>query len=291
MKTRDEIRDDLPLYALGALEPAERAAVEAALAAGDTELVGELSKWTELIGLVALEAPEAAPPDMRVKLLSRVRASAVSAPRSTKVARRRIAWSVPVVVAAAAVLALAGYREIGLRAERARSAETVRALERTLAVSRADLAESAATLAERQEDVETLRAALARTEGSPSISPQQGLHMVSLKDSTDAQPVEGKILLSPFSGRALFYAFNLPKVAPDKAYQLWWITDQAGAVPAAVFRADERGRGGVEAPTPGGMIRAAAVTVEAAGGAMKPNGPMVLLGTVPVPGEEFADRF
>ena len=66
----------------------------------------------------------------------------------------------------------------------------------------------------------------------------------------------------------------------DKTYELWWITEKDGPVQAGLFKPDERGLGRIEAtiPTDAGAIQAAAVTVEAAGGVPKPQGPMVLLG-------------
>ncbi len=287
MKTRDDIRDDLPLFALGALEPAERAAVQAALAGGDAELASELQEWTELIGLMAFETPAAAPPSVKARLLARVRADAAAAPRAAKLARRRIGWAIPLAAAATALLAIAGVGGMQLRSELARTQETVRVLERALAASKADLAERTEALARRDDDVGELRAALADDQASEPVRQQRGVQMVSLKQGSDERHPEGQVLFSPFSGRALFYAYNLPAIPSDKAYQLWWITDQSGAVPAAIFRSDGLGRGGVETQTPGGMIRAAAVTVEEEGGAVKPKGPMVLLGTLAAEDEEL----
>ena len=72
MTTRDDIRDDLPLYALGTLDAEERAAVEQALAE-DPALAAELREWSELVGLLALDAPDAAPPEVRNRLFARVK--------------------------------------------------------------------------------------------------------------------------------------------------------------------------------------------------------------------------
>lgn len=284
MKTRDDIRDDLPLYALGSLDPEDRAAVEAMLAE-DPALAAELREWAELVGLLALDAPDAAPgtaqapPDLRGRLLSRVRTPA-SAPPAAKVARRRISWQVPLAAAAALLLAVLGYREIGFRAERARNADTIAALQRAVTARDGDLETVRATLAERERDATSLRAALAAAQESLAVVQQRGLTMVSLKETKDSPPAEAHILLSPPSGRALFYAFGLPKVADDKVYELWWITEKAGPVRAAIFHPDAEGVGRVEAtlPADSGAIQAAAVTVEVAGGVAKPQGPMVLLG-------------
>jgi len=282
MKTRDEIRDDLPLYALGALDAEERAAVEVALA-GDAELARELREWTELVGLMALDAPDAAPPDSKAKLLARVHGDAAATAASRKVARRRLGgWMLPVAAAAAALLAIAGYREIGFRAERRRVAETFVALQHGLAEARGDLAKVSATLAQSQSDANSLRIALARAEEALAVVQQPNLQMVALKETRDAPPAVGHVLLSPPTGKALFYAFDLPPPPPDKVYELWWITEKDGPVRAAIFQPDARGVGHAEATMPAGSgaLQAAAVTVEAAGGMPKPQGPMVLLGAV-----------
>ncbi|MDX2170143.1 MAG: hypothetical protein SF182_23935, partial [Deltaproteobacteria bacterium] len=100
MKSRDEIRDDLPLYALDALDADERAVVETAVA-GDAELARELREWRELVGLMALEAPAAAPPELKAKLLARVRGAAAAPPAQPgRVARRRLGgWTAPLAAA------------------------------------------------------------------------------------------------------------------------------------------------------------------------------------------------
>jgi anti-sigma-K factor RskA len=277
MKSRDEIRDDLPLHALGSLEPAERAAVEAAVAA-DPQLARELREWKELVGLLALDAPEVAPPDVRDALLSRVRDTAPAAP--TRVARRRIGWHVPLAAAAALLLAILAYREIGFRAERARTAETLAAAQRALTARDAELATAREALHQSEEQVETLRAALAIASRSLDVVQQRGLTMVSLSRTENAPPAEAHILLSPPTGKALFYGFDMPGIPTDKVYELWWITEKQGPVRAAVFHPDAHGFGRVEAqlPADAGAIQAAAVTIEASPGVAKPAGPMVLLG-------------
>jgi anti-sigma-K factor RskA len=300
MKSRDEIRDDLPLYALGALDAEERGAVETALSQ-DTELAGELREWTELIGLMALEAPEAPPPDLKARLMARVRGD--SEPRRVtpaaapvrrletedKVARRRIHWAVPVAIAALALLALASVREISWRVQEAdwraaRDRELALAgeLQDQLTAARADFARVSTLLGARESDLAALRTALSEAKESLSILNSRGLNLVSLKETKDAPPAEGHVLLSPPTGRALFYAFDLPPVPADKAYELWWITEKEGPVMAGLFRPDERGVGRIEAtlPSSAGAITAAAVTVEVASGVPKPQGPMVLLGAL-----------
>lgn len=276
MMSHDDLRADLPLYALGALDPEEQREIARHLAGGCDECARELRAWNEVVGMVPLEGPDAAPPDLKAKLIERVRGG--SAP--SKVARRRIGWALPLAAAALALLALNVYREIGWRAERARQAEVVATVQRELTAARGDLAKVSAALAEREADVGALRTALAKAEESLSIVQARGLTLVALKETKDAPPAEGHVLLSAPTGRALFYAFDLPQVAPDKTYELWWITEMEGPVQAGLFKPDARGLGRVEASMPAGAIQAAAVTVERAGGVPKPQGPMVLIGSL-----------
>lgn len=61
VNTMDEIRDLLPAYAIGAVAPAERAMIEAALAASP-ELREELATYAPVMEALALSVPQIAPP-------------------------------------------------------------------------------------------------------------------------------------------------------------------------------------------------------------------------------------
>lgn len=280
MTNHDDLKADLPLYALGALEPEEQREIAQHLAGGCDECAGELQAWNEVVGMVPLEGPDSAPPDLKAKLLARVHGN--GAPSQSTVARRRISFAMPLAAAALLLLGFNLYREINWRAERSRQLAVVVALQNELTAARGDLAKVSAALAEREADVGALRSALAKAEESLSIVQARGLNLVALKETKDAPPAEGHVLLSAPTGRALFYAFDLPPVGADKTYELWWITEKDGPVQAGLFKPDARGLGRVEAamPTGAGAIQAAAVTVERAGGVPKPQGPMVLIGSL-----------
>ena len=281
MMNHDELQADLPLYVLGSLDAEERRAIEAHLAEGCASCDGELYAWREVVGQVALETSAAAPPDVKAKLLARVRGAGAPSTGGA-VARRRIGWTAPLAIAAAALLVLGAARELWWRAEAAHQAQTLTAMQHELEAARGDLATASTALAAREHDVTSLRAALTSAQESLSILQARGLSLVALKETKDAPPAEGHILLSPPTGRALFYAFDLPSVPADKTYELWWITEKDGPVQAGLFHPDEHGLGRVETTLPAnaGAIQAAAVTVEVAGGVPKPQGPMVLIGTM-----------
>jgi anti-sigma-K factor RskA len=286
MMTHEDIQADLGLYVLGSLDAEERQAIDRHLAEGCDSCSRELAKWREVVDMVPLEMSAAAPPDLKARLLARVHDDApgavAAATAAPKLARRRIGWAVPFAAAAAAILAIAAYREIGWRAELARQATVVAGLRQDMEAAHGDLAKVSAALAARESDVASLRAALASAQESMSILQARDLSLVALRQTKDAPPAEGHVLLSPPTGRALFYAFDLPPVPADKTYELWWITEKEGPVQAGLFHPDAQGVGRVDASVPSnaGAIQAAAVTVEAAGGVPKPQGPMVLLGNV-----------
>jgi hypothetical protein len=89
----------------------------------------------------------------------------------------------------------------------------------------------------------------------------------------------GHTYVNPQSREALFYAFNLPGLAADKTYQLWFI---AGGKPvsAGTFAVDARGAAHLRVEKVSRIedIQAWAVTIEPSGGVPQPTGEMVLKG-------------
>lgn len=89
----------------------------------------------------------------------------------------------------------------------------------------------------------------------------------------------GQTYVNPQTRDALFYAFNLPALAPDKTYQLWFIAD-GKPVSAGTFSVDPRGTGTLRVDKVADVkdIQVWAVTVEPRGGVPQPTGEMVLKG-------------
>ncbi|HEX9942461.1 MAG TPA: anti-sigma factor, partial [Thermoanaerobaculia bacterium] len=106
-----------------------------------------------------------------------------------------------------------------------------------------------------------------------------GVQSVVLAGLGPATGAAGHTYVNPQTRDALFYAFNLPPLAPEKTYQLWFI---AGGKPvsAGTFSVDPRGTGSlrVERVVDAKDIQAWAVTVEPRGGVPQPTGEMVLKG-------------
>jgi anti-sigma-K factor RskA len=272
--THDEIQTDLSLFALGTLEADERREIEQHLATGCAVCQPELVKWREVVGLMALEAQDALPPDLKAQLLRRVQ------PAPPQILPRRRWRAVPLATAAVALLVFGVVRDKQLRDELGEQYELVANLRNKLGTTQSRVQSLTQELHAKEQDLTALRAALAAAQESLAIVQDPGLRMVALKQTPDARPAEAHALISSRSGRALFYAFDLPPAPAEKAYELWWITEKAGPIKAGVFHPDERGLGRVEAAVPAdaGAIQAAAVTIEPAAGVPQPTGPMVLLG-------------
>jgi|HubBroStandDraft_3_1064219.scaffolds.fasta_scaffold02857_1 anti-sigma-K factor RskA len=106
-----------------------------------------------------------------------------------------------------------------------------------------------------------------------------GVQTVVLAGLGPTPRAAGHAYVNAAERKAMFYAYDLPPLAPDKTYELWFI-DPAGPVPAGLFEVDPRGMAGVEVDNvaPGRRILAWAVTIEPRGGVPKPTGAMVLKG-------------
>lgn len=275
--THEEIQADLSSFALGAFDAAERREIEQHLAAGCAACQRELATWQEVIGVMALAGQGAQPPDLKPLLLQRLRPSG----RARVIPLPR--WSlVPLAAAAAALVVLGVAREAGMREQLEQQRQQMSSLRHELDTAQGSLQRLTEQLAAKEHDVASLRAALAAAQESLAIVQAPGLQLVRLKETPQARPAEAHALISADTRRALFYAFDLPSVAADKTYELWWITEKEGPVNAGVFLPDQQGLGRLEAalPTAVGAIQAVAVTIEPVGGVPKPTGPMVLIGNL-----------
>jgi anti-sigma-K factor RskA len=258
-ETDPKLFDLLPAYVLGALEEEDRQALEAALAAGDPDLERELAAWTGQLEALAATVPPVEPSPMtRARLLRAVgeQAAAARGPRS---------W----LLAASLLLALLG----GWLA-----LENVRLRDRldTVAAERDRLAQEQLALAR---DLESTRQDLERTVMAGRIVGAPGTRAVLLAGLGSIPGATGHAYHDPGTRQAVFYASDLPLLAADKDYQLWFIADGV-PVSAGVFEIDEGGRAtvlvaDVAAPE---SVQAWAVTVEPAGGVPQPTGEMVLKG-------------
>lgn len=244
----------LPAYALGAVDGEDLREMEAHLATGCAECRRQLDLWQGDLEELAASVEPVAPSETARRRVQRL---APSRPRGSR-------W--PLLLAAASLLIAvwSGLRQARLGdelerlgAERDRLARQVAGLDQQLGLARAEADRMAESLA------------IITSPGSRAIV------LAGLGPSPNAS---GHTFVNPERGKAVFYAFDLPALAPDKTYQLWWI-EGGKPVSAGVFSVDERGTGSVQVErAPTGATDAWAVTIEPAGGVPAPTGEMVLKG-------------
>jgi Anti-sigma-K factor rskA/Putative zinc-finger len=291
------IEELLPAFALGALDEGEQRELEAHLGDGAcvtcaAELRHLGAALEELAAAPELAAPLAPGAEPRRQLLARVaaeprgRLGAVAAvgaaaeapsppspsPRPALDFGRGRAVSAPsrwALLAAAALLLVAIWgvgRQAGMGVEI-----------RRLRGERDRLAARADALAGRIARVEAESARLART---LSIIAAPGVESVRLA-AMGSSHAAGRTYVNGADRKAVFYAFGLPALGPDKSYQLWYIDDQDRKTSAGIFGVDARGEASVvvdQAALPVERIQAWVVTVEPRGGRPQPTGPIALAG-------------
>ena len=249
---QETLQDLAAAYALGALSPEEARRFEAFLA-GSPEAQREVAEYRDVAALLALGGPEAAPsPDLRERVLSRMRAPSVrpaAPPRPV---------SAPWGALAAGLVAAAGlgFGYVQLREVRDLRAELGRTVQH--------LTETSELLTAREA---TLNAIF-----------EPGVQMFQLTASGDPDPGI-QLFWDRQRHRAIVHGFKLKPVPEGRAYQLWFIKDGA-PVPSVTFKPEPDGQVSVEQiPVPAdGEVSAAAVTVEPESGSTQPTSPILLVG-------------
>jgi anti-sigma-K factor RskA len=250
---QETLQDLAAAYALGALSPDEARRFEAFLA-GSPEAQREVAEYREVAALLALGGPEAAPsPDLRERVLSRMRAPSAR-PATGALRRRSPQWG---ALAAGLVAAVGlGFGYVQLREARDLRGELGRTTQR--------LATTSELLTEREA---TLNAIF-----------EPGVQMFQLTARGDPDPGI-QLFWDQQRHRAIVHGFKLKPVPEGRAYQLWFIKDGA-PVPSVTFKPEPTGHVRVEQiPVPAdGEVSAAAVTVEPESGSTQPTSPILLVG-------------
>ena len=83
----------------------------------------------------------------------------------------------------------------------------------------------------------------------------------------------GRIFADELARQWRVYVENLPAVSNDRIYELWFVPAAGNPVRAEIFNTDANGSAMFELPIPPGigMLKAAAVTIEPAGGSDLPT--------------------
>jgi anti-sigma-K factor RskA len=250
----------LPAYALGALDGADLRELEEHLDTACAECRRQLDLWDRDLEALAESVP---PVEPSAETKRSVLGLAEGGERRT--GSRFPRW---ILLPAAALLLLAVWGiagQAGLRRE----------VER-LSAERDRLAQQAAVL---EREAAQARAEAQRMAEALQVVASPGARVIVLAGLDPAPGASGRTYVNPEERSALFYAFDLPPLVPDRTYQLWFI---AGGTPvsAGTFGVDESGAGSVrvEDIEQVGDIQLWAVTIEPRGGVPQPTGAMVLKG-------------
>ncbi|MDX2121544.1 MAG: anti-sigma factor [Gemmatimonadota bacterium] len=239
-------------YSLGALDPDETRAFEAALA-GSPELQREVAEYREVSALLAQAAPGAGlPAELRARVLAQAAASkqAHLPPRAP-----RLLW----LALAASVVAL-GATSLLWYSTRQGLVER----DRAIAVLRDSLAAREELLAFREAEINAIL--------DPNVT-------LTLMGEADSPKPTIQLFWNRKTNRMLVHAFQLAPAASRRAYQLWFIPKQGAPIPSITFNTEPSGHGLVpEVQVPAGMeLAAAAITEEPEGGSPQPTTPVLLV--------------
>lgn len=252
--TQDEVKELIPLYAVGALDGEERRALEEYLRSAPPDEQRELAEWREIAASLPLALPEQAPPPaLRARLLENISTPEPStarvlpfAPPQKSAPRARQWLPLAAAIALACLSAWLFWENFRILNERDQLAGKLETLQRDW-----NLFLSGTTRIVALKGVET---------------PQANAKVV-----WDTRQQAWKI-----------YILDLPAPPPDKDYQLWYVTkDQK--VSASVFRTDPSGRKILELTLPPQVVNglaATAVTLEPKGGSAQPTGSFYLMGQI-----------
>jgi anti-sigma-K factor RskA len=238
----ETLRDDLPAYALGTLEPAATARLGRHLDEC-AECRQLLREYEEVMRLLPLGLPQTQPsPAARRELFNRVRTDA-------SVVRRRAAtgwWPkmrVHILTAAAVVAVVLGS-----------------ALFWTLSMD--DDGEDAAAI------VEDLRA-------------DEDTQIISMLGSEAAPQAVAQLFFQPGETRAGLVVSGLPPLPVDRAYQLWFVHPDETRYDGGVFNVDASGQAivAIDAPADYAPGWRCGVTEEPASGSDEPTGRSVMVGS------------
>ena len=231
-------------YALGALDPEERARFETHLA--DCAVCrADVRSLKEVAVLLAESAPVATPPPaLRERVLR-------EASRVRPIGARRTGRAPWLAAAACLVLALGlGYAYLRERAERERTVQS--------------LAASRDTIAARDSLVATL------------LSPDAGTAALA----ATGQAPSARVTWSPSRHRVVMAVFRLPPAPVGRTYQLWAIA-KGKPVSIGIFNTSPDGQLVAEMPLPVDLtFELTAVTEEPAGGSPQPTQTPFLVGKV-----------
>jgi anti-sigma-K factor RskA len=271
-------RDNLLLYAAGALDAAEAAELRNRLLRGTPEEIGALAEAEATLAMLPL-ALETQTPSAGAKgrLMASLSGAAQSAPAPAMRLdlRERPRSVLPTLMALAAAAAVFVVSLALVMNERNKTSGLValnRKLKGELATLRTDIVRSQIT-------IDDMRTKLAMFDEAVKA---ERLQLVGLnRPKPDAaSTARGRILWDMERRQWLVVVFDLKPPPQGRMYQLWMIPPGKDPMPSKVFATNSSGEAMLAVDIPAGVnqIALAAITEEPATGSVAPTTPILLMG-------------
>lgn len=288
----EQLKELLPLEAMGRLEGEEAREMSAHLHAGCDECEGELRSFRETLAAMALTEAGEGPADriwrklepriMPAPLHPGARAARANNHRAARAIERAArpgvarGWRVATAVSVAALIVaaiIAGSFANQLNITQTENSAQLTALE-------TQIHQLGDQLAQRDHELVSLRNQVAAAGELTRAVLAPDLRTIKLGPLPPAPDAAGLVAISASRDQSLLEVAGLPPAPADKAYELWWIGSKSGPVRAALFTPGPHGGAIVPTTMPpqGETILASAITLEPAGGVDKPTGAMYLKG-------------
>ena len=255
----DDLQEQASLYAAGAMTESERREYAHHLEDDRCEVCrAEVDELQAAMSMVAFSTPPVSPsPAVRERLMEQARAAATRSEtkgRMPFLSRHWLELLTSMAAVGAIVIALAA------------------------TYSNRELRRAEAELRSR---ISQLEVQLARSENLVARVTSPDIRIVNLAGQGQNVQASGRVFWDQKKKHWFFYAKDLPPVAADKIYELWFVPKTGNPVRAAVFNTESNGSTQFDIDVPDGLdLRAAAVTTEPAGGTDQPTGAFALLGAM-----------
>lgn len=281
MNDHDALLEIAELYALGGCSEADRLRLAEHVADGCPACEAALRANQDAASQLLLAVEPVLPsPELRERLFARAREGQASA-LAPQPRRRSVSIRAPLAAAAGVVLivGLSVFSAV-LGVRLARERETNADLEEALAYEESiswSLVRQTESERSRRIAVEQRLVGLSRVVSALEAPLARSL---ALAGQGEFRRAVAKAYIEPESGRLILYAHNLPPVPDGRTYQIWVIVEDRHRS-VGLFASDIQGEAKYDAgrlPDLDGPVTVA-VTLEPAGGAPQPTGPIVLLGS------------
>ena len=287
--TCDEVRELLPAYALGALDAAERAGVDAALSGCDG--CAQLLIEYRLVdyGLLHITPEIMPPPDLRSAIMRQAGILPVAVaqkPRHVAIARQPgvieqfkdwLVGTTSVPRGALAFMALAGVCALGLLVNRLGVVSSQsQLLGAQVAAQEAQARELQGRIDQQTVSLQQMQLAQATDRRIVAVAADGSARTVQIANKQLPANTTVFLRFSDNNQAAVLSVTNLPALSDDQAYELWLFDAAGKPIPSTLFT-QVASAVLVETPATLGSYKNFAVTIEPRAGSQLPTGPVVAI--------------